>query len=260
MSAIPWLPTTRAQEIPEPSFAEQIAMMLRAERQVVILITGRDNGRMAGFLAGLTHAISHDNAVLRIKAALDAPEFFALLAGQLRLPAQNFSPAQLAAKVGTILKEGAASGHFVLLCEGAHQFSDALLETIRQLSNYPINIVLCGRPRLLRRLARPALGALKQRLNYRLDLDESRFAGSLKWLPIFLVFGALAYFGAHWLTKTPSTKPGIIRPISHTAPQRLPSPVIQPTPLAALQPSKPATEHEPGISLVFDPTLKQPPK
>lgn len=261
-TAIPWLPTTSAQELAEPNLAEQVAMMLHAERQAMILIIGRDTGRIAGFLADLTHAVSHGDSVLRIKAALDAPEFFALLAGQLGLSAPSLSPVQLAAKVGERLKARAPSGHFVLLCEGAQQFSDSLLETIRQLSNYPINIVLCGRPLLLRRLARPALSGLKQRLNYRLDLDQSPFAGWLKWLLIFLVFSGLAYFFARWLAETPAAKPDIIRPISgHAALPPLPEPTLRSASAAALAaPRKPAVENEPGVALIFDPTLKQSPK
>jgi len=259
-TAIPWLPTTGAQELAEPNLAEQVAMMLHAERQVMILITGRDNGRIVGFLADLTHAVSHGDSVLRIKAALDASEFFALLAGQLSLPAQRLSPMQLAAKVGERLNEPAPTGHFVLLCEGAQQFSDPLLEAIRQLSNYPINIVLCGRPQLLRRLARPALSALKQRLNYRLDLDQSPFAGRLKWLLIFLVFSGLAYFFAHWLAQTPAAKPDIIRPIAGRAALARPPEPAPRSVSAAATPRKPAAESEPDVSLVFDPTLKQPPK
>lgn len=261
-TTVPWLPTTGAQELAEPNLAEQVAMMLHAERQVMILIIGRDNGRLAGFLADLTHAVSHGDSVLRIKAALDAPEFFALLAGQLGLSVQSLSPAQLATKVGERLKARAPSGHFVLLCEGAHQFSDSLLEAIRQLSNYPIGIVLCGRPRLLRRLARPALGALKQRLNYRLDLDESPFAGRLQWLLVFLVFCGLAYFLARWLAEAPAAKPDIIRPIAgRTASPQPPEPTVRSASAAVpATPPKPAAESEPDVSLVFDPTLKQPPK
>jgi hypothetical protein len=141
-SVIPWLPTTNTLKESELSLAEQIAMMLRVERQVVVLATGRDTGRMGGFLADLTHAVSQHDSVLRIKAALDSQELFIALAGQLNLPTHDLSPMQLAAKVGERLRDPAPRGGFVLICEGAHLFSGALLESLRQLSNYPINIVL----------------------------------------------------------------------------------------------------------------------
>lgn len=252
-STIPWLPTTSAQEMPEPNLAEQVAMMLHAERQVVILITGRDSGRISGFLADLTHALSHGDSVLRIKTALDVPELFVLLAGQLGLATHHLNPMQLATKVGERLRTQAPSGHFVLLCENAQQFSDALLESIRQLSNYPINVVLCGRPLLLRRLARPALSALKQRLNYRLNLDEPTFTGGFKWLFILTIFGSLAYLGMHWLAEKPLPKSENIRPIaaiSQASPAR---------PILVATPPPPAISADSGPSLILDKSLRQMP-
>jgi len=256
-STIPWLPTTSAQEMPEPNLAEQVAMMLRAERQVVILITGRDSGRISGFLADLTHALSHGDSVLRIKTALDVPELFVLLAGQLSLPTHNLSPMQLATKVGERLGEQAPTGHFVLLCENAQQFSDALLESIRQLSNYPINIVLCGRPLLLRRLARPPFSALKQRVNYRLNLDESTFTGAFKWLLTIIVCAGLAYLGARWLAETPTPKLDSVRPISRNAAALSHSPPLPPIPAAP--PSPPVSPVDIGPSLILDKSLRQTP-
>ena len=99
-SAIPWLPTTGMQAAEDPSLAEQVAMMLHAERQVMILITGSDSGRLSGFLADLTHAASHADTVLRIKAAIDVEALFVLLAGQMNLPTQSLTTMQLATQVG----------------------------------------------------------------------------------------------------------------------------------------------------------------
>ena len=254
-STIPWLPTTSAQEMPEPNLAEQVAMMLRAERQVVILITGRDSGRISGFLADLTHALSHGDSVLRIKTALEVAELFVLLAGQLGLPTHNLSPMQLANKVGERLGEQAPSGHYVLVCENAQQFSDALLEGIRQLSNYPINIVLCGRPLLLRRLARSTLCALKQRLNYRLNLDESTFTGAFKWLLTLVAIGGLAYLGARWWAETPTPKSNSVRSISSNA-----APLTQSSPqLIVAAPRPPAPSNDSAPSLILDRSLHQAP-
>ncbi len=254
VSTIPWLPTTSAQEMAEPNLAEQVAMMLRAERQVVILITGRDSGRVSGFLADLTHALSHGDSVLRIKTGIDVAELFVLLAGQLGLPTHHLSPMQVATKVGERLSEAAPSGYFVLVCENAQLFSQDLLESIRQLSNYPINIVLCGRPVLLRRLSRPALSAFKQRLNYQLNLDESTFTGAFKGLLALLFFGGIAYVGIRWLAEAPA-------PIHASPPsvaaltQRAPAPAII---LAAPRPA-PASAADSGPSLILDKSLRQAP-
>ncbi|MBI5751616.1 MAG: hypothetical protein HZA59_05660 [Hydrogenophilales bacterium] len=257
-SVIPWLPTTSALQEAEISLAEQVAMMLGVERQVVVLATGRDSGRMGGFLSELTHAVSRRDSVLRIKAALDAQELFAALAGQLNLPTHDLSPMQLAAKVGERLREPAPRGGFVLICEGAHLFSGALLESLRQLSNYPIIIVLCGHRRLLRRLAR---SALNQRVNYRLELDASPLATPFKWFVMLAVFAGLAYAGTAWLARKPTREQDAIHRISNTLevpPQLQPSRALLPAlpTLPALINAAPETQPEQDVALVFDPALK----
>lgn len=265
-SAIPWLPTTSAMEAEEVSLAEQVSAMLHAERQVMILITGRDSGRLSGFFAELTHAVSDTDTVLRIKAAIDAQALFPLLAGQLNLPTQGLDPMQLATKVGDRLVEQAANGNFVLLCEGAHEYSNVLLESIRQLSNYPINIVLSGKPKLYRRLWRPALSALRQRMNYRIDLNEWHFTGAFKWLLALLALGAALFFAWQWWSgaathpteeaPTPiAATPNSVAP-SATSPELAAPPTAAVADPAAPEPSTP----DAGLSLVMDPTLRQPSK
>jgi hypothetical protein len=268
-SAIPWLPTTSELEVEAISLAEQVAMMLHAERQVMILITGSDSGRVSGFLAELTHAVSDTDTVLRIKAAIDAQELFILLAGQLHLPVQDLTPMQLATKVGDRLREKAPNGNFVLLCEGAHNYSNTLLESIRQLSNYPMNIALTGRPKLHRRLWRPALSALKQRFNYRLDLNERKFTRAFILLMVLLVVSMAVFLAKRWIPEGAGSKTEIIRPAANrivdaprpivgtpNAPPAAPSPAVN-APPAAANSSEP---QETDVSLIMDPTLKHAPK
>ena len=277
-SAIPWLPTTSEQELEAPSLAEQVALMLHAERQVMVLVTGRDSGRVSGFLAELTHAVSHADTVLRIKAAIDVEALFVLLASQMHLPIQDLTPMQLAAKVGDRLRESAPQGNFVLLCEGAQNYSNALLESIRQLSNYPINIVLSGRPTLLRRLWRPALSALKQRFNYRLDLNEGKFTWSFMILMLLLFVCVALFFGRDWIPALHQSQPEVT-PATATPPTSMPrqvvdapSPIVStPTPVSetpynsvVISPLSPPVTAAPmpdsSLSLIMDPTLKHAPK
>lgn len=265
-SAIPWLPTTSMQTTEEPSLAEQVAMMLHAERQVMILITGRDSGRISGFLAELTHAVSHADSVLRIKAAIDVQSLFILLAGQMNVPTSDLSAMQLATKVGDRLREKAPVGSFVLLCEGAHTYTNALLESIRQLSNYPINIVLCGRPKLLRRLWQPTLHALKQRLNYRLDLSPWEFTHAFKWLLGLVAVAALLIIAWRWIP-LPKFEPQSAT-VQHSAPSNTPSPIVLapkpsvgvPAPITPPLAPNAEGEQEAGLALVMEPELKQTPK
>jgi len=248
--------------------------MLHMERQVMILVTCGDSGRMSGFMAELTHAVSHGDTVLRIKAAINVEELFVLLAGQMHLPTQGLNQMQLATYVGERLRENAPQGNYVLLCEGAHQYSGALLENIRQLSNYPINIVISGRPKLLRMLWRPSLFALKQRLNYRLDLNEWQFTTAFKWLLALAVIGGAAYFAWHWQTEADAAKPQM--PVAPAAPPPAPSltvvapdPIVVapkpaeplPTDMTAPAPEAPApAEQSQGLTLIMEPALKQAPK
>lgn len=224
-SVIPWLPTTSEVAAAEISLAEQVAMMLHQERQVLIVITGRDPGRVSGFLADLTHALSHAETVLRIKAAMDARELYPFLAGQLGLPplAGNLEGGM---QVGERLRAPARNGKYVLVCEAAHSYSDELLEAIRLLNNYPINIVLCGRPLLLRRLNSGPLRNLRQRANYRLSLDETSTFSSLKWPAIFLAVGLLLYLGVRMFSKPAPLAPAVREPPAYAR--------IRPAPLAVL--------------------------
>jgi len=263
-SAIPWLPTTSELEGEETSLAEQVASMLHLERQVMILITGNDSGRMSGFMAELTHAVSHGDTVLRIKAAIAVDELFVLLAGQMHLPTQGMNQMQTATYVGERLREDAPQGNYVLLCEAAHQYTSVLLENIRQLSNYPINIVLSGRPKLLRRLWRPSLFALKQRLNYRLNLNEWQFTSAFKWLLFLALIGGAAYFAWHWNTEMIDAKPEKLRSPAPSLTVVAPNPIVVgpkateplPTDMAAPAPEVPAPAEQ-GLSLQMEPTLKQ---
>jgi len=197
----------------------------------------------------------------------------------MHLPVQNLTPMQLATKVGDRLRENAPNGNFVLLCEGAHNYSNALLESIRQLSNYPINIVLSGRPKIHRRLWRPALSALKQRFNYRLDLNERKFTRAFVWLVVLIVVGVTMFFVTRWIPESPELMPEIIRPAANNpAPSHAPNAVVDaprpivgnPTnataaiasPVASAPPASTtqADAPETDVSLIMDPTLKHAPK
>ena len=129
---------------------------------------------------------------------------------------------------------------------------------------------MSGRPKLLRRLWRPALFALKQRLNYRIDLNEWTFTGAFKWLVALSVIGAALFFGWRWIdasnllkfAATPpaalSAPPASVRSPAPDAPRPIvAAPVVSEAPPAS---ETPAAEPDPGLSLVMEPTLKRAPK
>ncbi|MEO1766490.1 hypothetical protein [Thiobacter aerophilum] len=201
------------RDIP-PSVADGVVALLGEGRQIIV-VTGKTDGRMSGFLADLCHGISRRGTLLRIKAPLPPEAFHAALAAQLKLPASAVR-LPLPARVGRRLSEPAPRGRFVLLCEGADRYEDATLEAIRQLSNYPLSIVLTGSHRLLRRLADRRLAPLRQRITHRLALNRSGPRVNPFWLTLLMLLGgggALIYS----LWTPPPTGDAPVHPIS--APQ-----------------------------------------
>lgn len=212
------------QDIP-PSIADGVAGLL-AQDQRIVVVTGRTDGRMSGFLADLSHGISKRCTLLRIKAPLAPEEFFAALAAQLGLSLDGRLPA--AARVGQRLMQPAPKGQFVLLCEGADQYGDATLEAIRQISNYPVSIVLAGSHRLHRRLGARRLAPLKARVTHTLALNR-RWLAKLFWPTVLLLVGlggALVYWAA------PSAPPSEDRVPPRPIAAR-PAPPAPPAPAAA---------------------------
>lgn len=214
------------QDIP-PSIADGLAALLAQDRQIVV-VTGKWDGRMSGFLADLCHGISKRSTLLRIKSPLDPEAFYASLAAQLHLPAKGALP--VAARVGQRLLLPAPKGRFVLLCEAADAYEEATLEAIRQISNYPVGIVLAGTPRLLRRLAARPLAALRQRVTHQLALSRRGFSANPFWPTVTLLVlggGGLIYY---WLRGEPVTVPPAESPpapIVHRAPAPPPAPAVE---------------------------------
>ncbi len=249
------------QDIP-PSIADGVAALLAQDRQIIV-VTGKMDGRMSGFLADLSHGVSKRGTLLRIKAPLPPDEFFAALAAQLALPHAQGERVPVAARVGQRLSQAAPKGRFVLLCEGADRYEDATLEAVRQISNYPVSIVLAGRPALLRRLRRRRLAPLKSRVTHRLALNRHGLLANPFWLTVALL---LAGGGAllHWLlTAQPPTEDVLPpRPISVAAPPPLPdrAPVAAPTPVAAPVAATQAGAGEAELNLVFEQDLARAPR
>ncbi|MEJ5211332.1 MAG: hypothetical protein WHV61_07885 [Burkholderiales bacterium] len=241
------------QDIP-PSIADGVAGLLAQDRHIVV-VTGKMDGRMSGFLADLCHGISRQGTLLRIKAPLPPEEFHAALAAQLQLPAGGEDRLPLAARVGRRLMQPAPRGRFVLLCEAADRYEDATLEVVRQLSNYPLSIVLAGSHRLLRRLKARRLAPLFQRITHRLALNRSGLWANPFWPTLLLLLaggGGLIY--VLW-TPPPLPEPPPRPIVSPPAPAASRSAIPPPIPQAA--PSHPAAaETESGLTLVLETDLR----
>jgi len=220
-SAQPFLSTHAFEQDIPPSVADGVAGLLALDRQIII-VTGKTDGRMGGFLADLTHSISKRGSLLRIKSPLKPDEFHAALAAQLNLSPRSETPVQLAARVGHRLQQPAPNGRFVLLCEAADQYDPATLEAIRQISNHPVSIVLVGAHGLTRRLRRRSLAPLRQRVTHQLALNRD----ALLSMPFRIALILLLAIGA-----------GMLRLL---APEQRPEDVVLPRPISVM-PATPAS-------------------
>jgi hypothetical protein len=226
------------QDIP-PTIADGIAALLDMDRQIIVVV-GKSDGRMSGFLADLTHCITRRGSLLRIKVPLSVAEFHRALAAQLRLAPGEESGVQLASQVGHRLQDTAPSGRYVLLCEKADQYPLPTLEAIRQISNYPVSIVLVGGRGLTRRLRRASLLPLRQRVTHQLALN--RF-GDARWL--WGMLAALLFAaGAAWYLRSARSLPG----------EAVPPPIPVKPSLPAEPPAHPITP----ASATLPPTLSVP--
>lgn len=248
------------QDIP-PTIADGIAALLGLDRQIII-VTGKIDGRMAGFLADLTHCISRRGSLLRIKSSLGPDELYAALAGQLHLPPATETPVQLASRIGHRLQQPAPRGRYVLLCEAADQYPLPTLEAIRQISNYPVSIVLVGGRGLARRLRRASLRPLRQRVTHQLSLNRSIMPTARVWLALIglLAGAALLLFLQDAPQETaPMEDTAPPRPISLRAaePPVAPPPAV-PAPLEVEVPPAPLPV-EPELHLTLDRALSTPP-
>lgn len=245
------------QDIP-PTIADGIAALLEMDRQIII-VTGKIDGRMAGFLADLTHCISRRGSLLRIKSPLGPEELHTALAGQLHLPPATETPIQLASRIGHRLQQPAPRGRYVLLCEAADQYALPTLEAIRQISNYPVSIVLVGGHALRRRLRRASLRPLRQRVTHQLTLNRFGILSARLWLALLgLLAGAalMLFLRGMPSESVPMEDVAPSRPISLkavAAPQAVSAPVMPEPAVAEEQPVPPPAE--PELHLTLDHTL-----
>lgn len=232
----PFLSTHAFEPDIPPSIADGVANLLAQERQIIV-VTGRIDGRMGGFLADLSHGIARQGSLLRIKAPLSADEFHTALAAQLKLPTLEGTPGELAAQVGRRLDAPAPKGRYILLCEGTERYETATLEAIRQISNHPVSIALVGGHSLLQRLHRRSLAPLRQRVTHRLALNR-RLPSAAFWLALVVLLGAGAALMFPLLAERPADEAGVARPIS-------------------VRPAAPPAQ--PGLQLLLERELAHPP-
>lgn len=252
------------QDIP-PSIADGIAELLKLDRQIII-VTGKADGRMLGFLADLTHGISRRGSLLRLKSSLGPEELHGALAAQLHLPIAQDNAVQTASRVGHRLQQPAPRGRFVLLCEAVDQYPLATLEAIRQISNYPVSIVLVGGHALNRRLRRASLRPLRQRVTHQLSLNRMGMGmgmglwGSLAIAALLLAAGVFWWHGngVQEAVSVPAAAAQSPTLATESVAEPLPLPIRAAPSVAELQPVQ-ETQAEPVLRLTLERELSHPP-
>lgn len=107
-----------------------------------------------------------------VNPVMNRDEFLETIVAEFETSSTGLTkPTRLAALHRMFLDMHAKGGTSVLLLDEAHLLSTELLEEIRLLSNADtyqeklLQIVLCGQPELLRKLQKPELRALRQRIS-----------------------------------------------------------------------------------------------
>ena len=128
----------------------------------------------------------HFSTALLLTPVLDANELMKAIAAEFGLDVKGLDRLEISAAFNDFLIRQAEKGkESVLIIDEAQNFSDELLEHVRQLSNVEtddrklLQIVLIGQPELRERLNHPRLRQLRQRITVRyhlkaLDRQETR--------------------------------------------------------------------------------------
>jgi general secretion pathway protein A len=157
------------------------------ERKGFVQLTGEVGaGKTTLCRALLEQLDSRFSTALLLTPVLDANELMKAIAAEFGLDVKGLDRLETSAAFNAFLVQQAEEGKVpVLIIDEAQNFSDELLEQVRQLSNVEtddrklLQIVLIGQPELRERLDHPRLRQLRQRITVRyhlnaLDQSETR--------------------------------------------------------------------------------------
>lgn len=148
------------------------------ERKGFVQLTGEIGaGKTTLCRALLEQLDSRFSTALLLTPVLDANELMKAIAAEFGLDAKGMDRLEISALFNDFLIRQAQAGReSVLIIDEAQNFSDELLEQVRQLSNVEtderklLQIVLIGQPELRERLNHPRLRQLRQRITVRYHL------------------------------------------------------------------------------------------
>jgi len=169
----------------------------------------------------------HDSArtVFLFQTQCDSRELFQYLLSELRIDAQGLDLVAMHGKLNEVLfAEMIAGRRFVLVVDEAQNLSDAVLETVRMLSNYEtshtklLQIVLAGQPQLGEKLALPQFAQLRQRIAVRCRLQPFSAEETARYIDHRLKvagYGGDALFDSESLALIAQQSQGIPRNINN---------------------------------------------
>ena len=148
------------------------------ERKGFVQLTGEVGaGKTTLCRALLEQLDSNYSTALLLTPVLDANELMKAIAAEFGLNTKGLDRLETLAAINDFLIQQAQQGRdCVLIIDEAQNFSDDLLEQVRQLSNVEtddrklLQIVLIGQPELRERLNNPRLRQLRQRITVRYHL------------------------------------------------------------------------------------------
>ena len=148
------------------------------ERKGFVQLTGEVGaGKTTLCRALLEQLDSHFSTALLLTPVLDANELMKAIAAEFGLNAKGLDRLETLATINDFLIRQVEQGKdTVLIIDEAQNFSDDLLEQVRQLSNIEtddrklLQIILIGQPELRERLNNPRLRQLRQRITVRYHL------------------------------------------------------------------------------------------
>jgi len=148
------------------------------ERKGFVQLTGEVGaGKTTLCRALLEQLDSHYSTALLLTPVLDANELMRSIAAEFGISIRGLDRLEIAAALNDFLIRQIERGKdTVLIIDEAQNFSDELLEQVRQLSNIEtddrklLQIILIGQPELRERLNNPRLRQLRQRITVRYHL------------------------------------------------------------------------------------------
>jgi len=144
---------------------------IQADRGFMALIAEPGMGKTTLLYRLIEELRDSARTVFLFQTQCDSREFFGYVLGELGIEAAGMDLASMHKKLNEVLfSEMLAGKRFVLIVDEAQNLDAPVLETIRLLSDFEtthsklLEIVLAGQPLLAKKLAKPGLAQLRQRI------------------------------------------------------------------------------------------------